>query len=338
MNPCNGKGAAIVTTLRNASQTLDSFIAYHLAIGFSHLYLFFDDPDDPDLIRVRTNPSVTAIAHDVHLRRLWMSLPQYPAQAPFVDNEVMARQVLNVELAMTLARDREFGWLLHIDSDELFYSPNQSAAEHFAWLDDQPLEAINFPNYEAVPEQDEIGDFFREVDLFKVPPELRRVPMTEISVRLAQAVPQLLPNFFHFYGRGKSAVRLSAPGMQPEGVHSFIRPNDKYAAAQSAQQFVLHYACCGFETFWTKYVTLGRFSDRWWNRYDIATTIGPFHLQARDVVASGDRDAARAFYRQRIAIEDPLQVASLLAVGVLARFPQPRQIISSAVGDGPMPG
>ena len=231
MNQANAKGPAIVTTLRNAGQTLDSFIAYHRAIGFAHFYLFFDDPDDPDLSRVAANPSVTAIAHDANLRRSWMALPQYPAQAAFVDSEVMARQVLNVELAMISAREREFGWLLHIDSDELFFSPNQSAAEHFAWLDGQPLEAVNFPNYEAVPEREDIGDFFREVDLFKVPPELRHEPITPAGLRLARTVPQLLPNLFHFYGRGKSAVRLSAPDMQPEGVHSFVRPDGKYTAA-----------------------------------------------------------------------------------------------------------
>ena len=90
---------------------------------------------------------------------------------------------------------------------------------------------------------------------------------------------------------------------------------------------MLHYACCGFETFWTKYVTLGRFSDRWWNRYDIVEAIGPFHLLARDVVASGDRDVARAFYRRRIALQDSRQIADLLACGILTRFPQPRLIL-----------
>ena len=323
----HGKGAAIVTTLRNAGQTIDSFIAYHLAIGFTHLFLFFDDPNDPDLSRVRANPSVTAIAYDEDLRMSWRSLPQYSAQAPFVDSEVMARQVLNVELAMVLARQRELGWLLHIDSDELFYSPNQSAAEHFAWLDGESLEALNYPNYEAIPERDDIHDCFREVDLFKVPPDLSRLPATATRLRLLESTPQLLPNFFHFYGCGKSVVKLSAEGMRPEGVHSFLRPNGKYSAAQTTAQFVLHYACCGFETFWRKYVTLGRFSDQWWSKYDIAAT-SPVHLEARDIVATGDRDAARAFYRHRIAMQDSKQVALLLSVGLLGRVSQPRQILS----------
>ena len=40
----------------------------------------------------------------------------------------MARQVLNAALpAMELAREKNLAWLLHLDADELFYSPGQSA-------------------------------------------------------------------------------------------------------------------------------------------------------------------------------------------------------------------
>ena len=45
--------AAIVTTLRNADAVLDDFIAHHLAAGFEHIFLFFDDPRDPGLERAR---------------------------------------------------------------------------------------------------------------------------------------------------------------------------------------------------------------------------------------------------------------------------------------------
>ena len=324
--------AAIVTTLKNAGNVLDSFIAYHLAIGFAHLFLFFDDPADPDFLRAAAHPAVTAIAHDATLREHWRRLPQYAEQAPFIDREVMARQVLNIALAMELARERGFDWLLNVDSDELFFSPDESAADHFDALSKQPVETIVYLNYEAMPERDEIDDFFREVDLFKVPPELNRRPITADVVRAVKATPQFNPDFFHFYGAGKSAVRLSAPGMQPNGVHSFVRRSGQWQAAESRRQTILHYACCGFGAFWTKYVTLGRFSDQWWEKYDIAASIGRFHLDARDIVASGNRDAARAFYRQRVAMEDKQRVEALIKLGVLARFPQPRQILEAAKG------
>jgi hypothetical protein len=37
---------AIVTTCRGAGHTIRSWINYHLHIGFDHLFLFFDDPND----------------------------------------------------------------------------------------------------------------------------------------------------------------------------------------------------------------------------------------------------------------------------------------------------
>ena len=323
-------GAAIATTLKNAGNVLDSFIAYHLAIGFEHIFLFFDDAADPGIGRAATYPKVTAIAHDAALRQRWRALPQYEEQAPFIDREVMARQVLNVELAMQLAREGGFEWLLNIDSDELFFSPDEPATAHFDALNKQPIETIAYLNYEALPERDDIGDFFREVDLFKVPPELNRRPITADVARAVKATPQFNPDFFNFYGTGKSAVRLSALGMRPNGVHGFVRRSGQWQAAESRRHSILHYACCGFDAFWTKYVTLGRFSDSWWEKYDIAASIGRFHLDARDVVARGDREAARAFYRRRVAMEDINRVDALIALGVLARFPQPRQILEAA--------
>ncbi|HEX5282102.1 MAG TPA: glycosyltransferase family 2 protein [Micropepsaceae bacterium] len=325
----NSARAAIVTTLRNAGNVLDSFVSYHLSIGFGHLYLFFDDAKDPDLPRMAAYPEVTAIAHDANLRDRWRSLPQYPEQSAFIAREVMARQVLNTELAMEMARADGFAWLLHIDADELFYSPFETAAAHFQSLESQPFETVQYMNYEAVPERDEIGDFFREVDLFKVPPHLNRRKVTPDLVHAVRRMPQLNPNFFNFYASGKSAVRLSAPGMRPTGVHHFMGPQKRWEAGHSNRHFVLHYACCGFENFWTKYVTLGRFADQWWQKYDIEKLVGRFHLEARDVVAAGEREAARAFYRNRVSIQDNQSIDELLSLGVLARFSHPRQILSS---------
>lgn len=320
--------AAIVTTLRNAGASLESFIAYHLAIGFAHIFLFFDDADDPDRTRAAGHPQVTAIAHDAALRAAWQALPQYEAQAPFLDREVMARQVLNVAYAMELARARGFDWLLNIDADELFHTPGGRADAHFASLSEEPVDTVNYPNYEALPESDTVRDCFREVTLFKVPPELNRVALTPQGLALLKMVPQLNPDFFHYYSAGKSAVRLAAPGMEPNGVHAFTRSGGNFRAARNMQHAILHYAVCGFDALWSKYATLGKFPDAWWDRYDIEAAIGRFHLDARDVVAAGNRDAALAFYRQRVALEDPALVDALMRHGFLARFSGPCQILA----------
>jgi hypothetical protein len=316
--------AAIVTTLRNAGAVLDTFVAYHRAIGFAHFFLFFDDPFDPDLMRARDMTGVTAIAGDGELKEIWRGLSGYQQFGDSTRTEVMSRQLLNAEYAMRLARERGHDWLLHIDSDELFYSPGETAAEHFARLTATPAETSVYLNYEAIPEREEIADYFREVDLFKLPYEPVCTQLAAALARAQRTVPQLDP-FFHFYANGKSAVRLKADGLNPASVHRFARADAVAVAVQSTRQFILHYACCGFETFWTKYVTLGPFADKWWGIHDIAAAIGPFHLQARDVVARG-REAARAFYRERIAISGAGIAEELIRLGLATRLAGPRRI------------
>jgi hypothetical protein len=321
---------AIVTTLRNAGVVLDSFVAYHRAIGFEHLFLFFDDPADPDLARAGAMQGVTAILHDARLREIWRSLPGYRRHGASVDSEVMSRQLLNVEYAMQLAREHGFGWLLNIDADELFLAPDGSVGDHFASVSATSVETVAYPNYEAVPERDAIGDFFRDIDLFKRPYSAVQREAPQALAAAQQNTPQLNP-FFHFYANGKSAVRLTAEPPVPVSVHQFNHVGGHTVAATSRRCFVLHYACCGFETFWTKYATLGRFADRWWGQYDIAASIGSFHLEARDVVMRGNRDDALAFYRERLAISDVSRAEDLIREGLLTRIEEPRRIIARAL-------
>jgi hypothetical protein len=320
-------GAAIVTTLRDAGDSLDSFVAWHLAIGFDRIFLFFDDPRDPDMARLAGRPHVTTIAHDDALRDAWKALPEYAAFGHFADREVMARQVLNVGIAMAMARREGLAWLLHIDADELFFSPNHSVAQLFTLSAAQ--DTIQFPNFEAVPETDAIGDAFCAVDLFKIPPSLNPGPTTPAGFALLQETPQLPADFhFHFYSNGKSAVRLGAGNVRPTGVHSFARIGGGTLTTPPAA-YILHYACCGFDAFWKKYRRLGAFEDRWFGRDDIRAGIGPLHLDARDIVATGDRDAARAFYRRRVAIEDPARAEALIGHGILLRIAEPRRLLAS---------
>jgi hypothetical protein len=141
----------------------------------------------------------------------------------------------------------------------------------------------------------------------------------------AARLPQLRGGFFHFYKNGKSAARVSLPELRPFGVHGFVQP-DGIAITVSPDHFVLHYACCGFEAFWQKCVTLGSFGDKSWGTRDIA----PFHLEARDVVARG-RSAARAFYRERIELADRARIAVLVDAGLAQRIEAPRTVLEGVV-------
>lgn len=321
------RGPAIVTTLRRAGPLLDGFIAWHQAIGFGRLYLVFDDPDDPDLRRVADHPAVCVLPADAALRRAWTQTALFADMGASIDQEVMARQVLNAAVVMERARRDGHDWLLHIDIDELFLPPAGSARAYFDALASQPLDVVRFPNLEAVPEADACPDPVAEVTLFKVPVErMRAIVQREPALADAlRASPRFGAGFFNLYSNGKSAVRLSAPGLRPEGVHAFDRPGGGARAATATDAVILHYACCGLDAFVDKYRLLGAFPDRWWNRYDIAAAIGPFHLQARDVVATGSEAQIADFYRRRIAM-GPDEAAQGLEAGLLTRISGPARL------------
>lgn len=202
-------------------------------------------------------------------------------------------------------------------------------AAHFLEAGAISVDTICYRNFEAVPEKADIADPFREVDLFKIPLELRAGPFNYEGRALLAGTPQIPEKRFHFYPNGKAAVRLGAQDMRPEGVHRFTRPDGTIQEAQASDAFVLHYPCCGFQAFWQKYKTLGVFADAWMGAFDIRQAIGPLHLDARDVVAKNDRETALAFYRQRIALEDKTRAEQLIRHGILTRLPQPRSFLNN---------
>ena len=321
----------IVTTLRDAGVLLDDFIAYHRAVGFSRLYLVFDDPADPDRARVAGWPGVEAIACDDTWRARWRASPLFPDLGASVDQEVMARQLLNASMVADMARADGFDWLLHIDVDELFHPPGGDARALFDALQDQPFDVAGFPNLEAVPEEEPVDRPFVDVALFKVAFDDMRA-IVSADPALAEALrrsPRFSAGFFNLYTNGKSAVRLADPQLQPFGVHDFDRPGGGARRVRAVDAVVLHHACCGLGMFKAKYRLLGRFADRWWKRYDIAAAIGPFHLQARDVVMGGDAQAIADFYRARVAMIDPAEVAVWEGRGLLRRLPGPSRLLTS---------
>jgi tetratricopeptide (TPR) repeat protein len=142
---------AIVTTLKDVETTIESFIDYHLTSGIDRLFLFFDDPNDPSIRKASKYSQVTAIKHDEQLKSLWKNLPGYHQVEGQIDKEVMARQMLNVVIANRLCLNEGIDWLLHIDSDEAFYCPDESFKQHFESLTNRDIHNTRYLNHEALP-------------------------------------------------------------------------------------------------------------------------------------------------------------------------------------------
>jgi hypothetical protein len=336
--------AAIVTTLRNPGSSLDSFLRYHFAIGFSHFFLFFDDSQDPSIPTARKYRRVSIIRNDARLQRKWATTKiatTNPGFYEFLESEFKVRQTLNVEIAIDLARKKKVDWLLHIDCDELFYSFHGNAREHFQTLADRKLNNVVYANYEGIPEAVNIDDYFQRVTLFKrnffLDPRLRLNARQRTVIRQVRQIPEHL---FLFYANGKSAARVTS-GLQPDGGHRFTYQKpvaEKFATRRKTEPVIcndaviLHYPCCSFKSFWSKYKLLGPFADRWFDQVDIAEAIGSFHLESRDVVALNNQAVAKSFYRDRAVINDPQVVQRLINSGLACRIEEPLKLLRESAG------
>lgn len=313
-----GSKVCIVTTVRDPGNTIESFIRYHLAIGISHLFIFFDNPQDTAIDLVKKFPQVSAILCDDRLQEQQKENKLYGPMMDHVTNEVMARQILNAETALQLALEMGMNWLIHIDSDELFYT-QESVSEHFDCIP-YSVGQVSYRNFEGVPETFEIKDFFKEVTLFKKhghllpcadPPEYFRVSQKKW--------------YYLGYGNGKAATRV-LPGVLPSGVHEFttVEPHFETVTCTSCP-VILHYINCGFELYYRKYQQLGNFSDYWFGSTKIPIT---FHTQSRDFFCSGDIERFTAFYREQVMFDNAEEVNTLIEKGILIRLRKPAIILA----------
>ncbi|MFS8856216.1 glycosyltransferase family 2 protein, partial [Synechococcus sp. H55.2] len=309
----------IVTTVRDPGVCLESFIRYHLAIGIAHIYIFFDDPEDPAAQIALRFSDVTAIPNDEALQvQQALGNILYAKYGPHVGYEVMARQILNVETAIQLALDQGMDWIIHIDGDELFYLGEALTLDWFDQLDNDILQ-VRFLNYEAAPEKFEIEDYFREVTLFKRNPAVLD-PDFYAKFQSTSGKSQ----YFLAYQNGKSAARVY-PSILPNSVHSFDIPEEHTLVTSSPT--VLHYLNCGFQNYYKKYAQLGNFPDYWWRSKSNLIRV-PFHLRSRDAYCSGDINQMVALYQELTLYDNPMINQSLVEKGILTPISYPSQLLA----------
>ena len=310
----------IITTVRDPGVCLESFICYHLALGIAHIYIFFDDPEDPAIQVALQFSDVTAIPNDEALQvQQALGNVLYPKYGPHTGYEVMARQILNVETAIQLALDQGMDWILHIDGDELFYPGQMMALDWFDQVSDDIFQ-VTFLNHEAAPEVFEVEDYFRDVTLFKKNPAALEPGLCTEFQRVSGK-----SQYFLAYQNGKSAARIH-PTLLPNSVHSFDIPECHTLVTSFPS--ILHYLNCGFQNYYKKYAQLGNFPDYWWRSKSNPIRV-PFHLASRDAYCSGDRTCMAALYQEFILYSSPETNQNLIEKGILTRISYPSQLLSS---------
>lgn len=356
---CSSSSSAIVATVKGFGQLAISWCDYHLAIGFDHLFIYFDDPSElqavsSQLYALFPANALTLVPHNASLRKAWASLPGTKELLPHAAAEVQVRQQLNARHALQLAVRHGLHWLLHIDADELFDPGGgnpPSVRNHFAELEVAGVETFCYMNFEAVPEKHGISDPFKEVTLFKRCYEL--IPRTDAAcaaVDLWQARHRGC--FFYYYDNGKACVRVR-PNARPLSVHEWLpgtaegmqhwRSNmrdpwhgrgnlDQVVQFRQSSARILHYPVYSYLALWQRYLGGN-------DRYTLAgrETPPPFHhfvlSEAHEACKRSGSAAAEATIRrvfeQKVMLLSEEDVSEQIDAAVCERIRGPQRLLAS---------
>ncbi len=96
----------ITTTLNCQREVLIPWVSYHLNMGIHHMFLFFDNPDNPAIELVKGEPRITAVRCDA---------AYWPGGAAKREKLTLhERQWFNANKGLQWARERGFDWIAHI--------------------------------------------------------------------------------------------------------------------------------------------------------------------------------------------------------------------------------
>lgn len=320
--------------MRHVGESLASFARFHVASG-ARLFLFFDDPGDPQARDAASWPQTRAmVCDDEHWGRVAQLVPD---AAQVRDSRwlrtsgtpqcVMLRQTLNATLALELARETGVNWVLHVDADELV-SGDLALPEFFARADTLGLGLVRLLNHEAVAHET-ASDPFATVRVFKKPTQL-------LTLAARSAVSSHFSGrcgYFLAYSNGKSAVRV-VPGVSVTGVHGFaLPPGSALGSAVVSNPAILHYPYSTYEAFARKHRRMGG-DFHTGDIFGAPWSPPPILASARDLVSRDDERGLRALYERCVLLSE-FATEALLAAGALAIIDEPARVLASDPDEWP---
>jgi len=337
--PAPSGSALIVSTVSflhtqdGFARPLESFLHYHLRKGFSRIFIVVDNVgDEAALTAVRRFPKCSVMVRfrdEALLAEQREKCPSFAELAPLHDTEVSARQMLDAELAMALAPSMGCSWVVCLDSDELFFTKEESVVQHFEALAEADISQMTYLNHEGVPEVEETSDYFATTTLFRQHHFV--VPLTsEARSGLRFWMDRTRrKQYLLFYDNGKSACRVGL-GARMKSQHVWRLPSgqrsctaladarnmDVEAYRECHDPCILHFPVCGLAWFRSKYKTLGSFPDSWLGKVKLPACL---HSDAREACAEGD-DALTALFRCEVLLDDVSEADRQIACGVCMRI------------------
>lgn len=110
----------VVCTLKAELKQVQAFVAHHLSLGASRIWLHFDDPDDPALPAFKGVAKVVAIRCD---DAYW---------AATAKERPPTHQMRQIKNCTRVLRRAQLDFIAHIDVDEFLIAPHRPVAEILA--------------------------------------------------------------------------------------------------------------------------------------------------------------------------------------------------------------
>ena len=152
----------LFSTIRAPLEDTLDFAYYHLNSGIDHIYIFFDNPDDPALDILKPENRISCIRCDSDY---WA---KYIGNHPKSDLSINLKQEINSRIAIKRSREDGFSWICHVDSDELIHAPG-GFRKVIAAIP-PTVQVAKFPVLEVIPEKLSIQSAFHELHNFKIAP------------------------------------------------------------------------------------------------------------------------------------------------------------------------
>jgi hypothetical protein len=280
-------GWGLCTTLQAPVDQVMAFVAHHLSLGCTRIWLFFDDPGDPAADAVAHLPRVTVTRCDeAHWRRIKGRRP----------DRHQNRQGRNMQ---SVYADSPLPWIAHIDVDE-FLLPGRDIAsilgdQHpdLAMLPTGPWEALHDP---LLPDDIFTARHFRQA--------LPGDGCAALRARVFGPHAQLLPKGALSHAEGKCFFRTGIPGLEPRLHGAFLNGLRLPGGSFCPEVALLHFHA--------------QDPTRWLDRLPFRLTRGAYQFNPAlaDWLQAADDDAIRAFYT-RVQTASPPMLDALRQAGAL---------------------
>ncbi|KAK0896810.1 hypothetical protein LTR91_018653 [Friedmanniomyces endolithicus] len=279
---------AITTTILRPDASFSSWLDHHLR-RVDLIIVYMDDPDNAleDLDRLRGDRQQVILRNGSQVA---------PEMSP--ESRIMMRQQINTGDAIAYLLDRDFEWILHIDSDELLFEPGGEGNN--SWSRRRDVGSVRFTNHEALPLSTASENVFEDCTWF-------RINSDNASRRRFMA-----------YGNARLARRVA-----PAGPHDFSGYRGQVHEPPVDEVMILHYPTPTYERWVAKYKHYGGFGDYWYGDERSPNRVG-FMLKSRDVVQdavkSGDWRKARAFWDEGVMTEGSEMWRNEIKAGKIRRY------------------